>query len=193
MAEYWHITWSTHNSRISHRMMDYHVKSGMTLWLGEQEEIFITETIAETVRKNGCRIYAYNICKDHVHMLIQCSGDDIANTIRMMKSKSAWRYREYLDIDPRVKFDLWSGKFNRWFIKSEEQFNNTVMYIIRNRQKHGFPENKGLPPVILEMIRGCGNIIHAEEYENEIRYRTEQRVFRTDKGIAIHCRHKALS
>jgi len=114
-----------------------------------------------------CKVYAYNICKDHVHMLIECSRIDIANTIRLLKGKSAQRYKEFLGIDAGKEFHLWAQKYNKWLIQSEDQFRNTVSYIIWNRHKHGLIENKGLQPLVLRMIQGCGNTDHIAGYEYE--------------------------
>jgi len=149
-------------------MIHYRIKSGDAVWLGAKEELLVTEIIAEIVVKKNCRIYAYNICKDHVHIIIECCINNLSNIIRLMKGKSAQNYKESLGIDASVKFNLWSQKFNRWLIESEDQFNKSVKYIISNRQKHGLVQSKGLQPLVLKMIDGCGNIDHVERYKEEI-------------------------
>lgn len=64
----YHITWVTHNSRISNRMARYKIIPGKPLLLDEESEVAVTGIIADIVsqinsRSNGnsfFRIHAYN-------------------------------------------------------------------------------------------------------------------------------------
>ena len=174
---FYHITWVTHNSRLSRRMIEYHITPGEPVLLDELAEEYITKIIAEIVLSGATKkeatapcycIYAYNICRDHVHMIIGCQRENIFDIIRLLKGKSAQRYKEYLGIDARREFHLWAQKYNKWLIKSEEQFRNTISYVIWNRHKHGLTQNKGLQPLVLSMIQSCGNAEYVAEYEHEL-------------------------
>lgn len=68
----WHITTATHNSRYSQRMFDNHVKLGDPVWLGEKEELIVTETIAGIAREGNLNIIEYNVCGDHMHLILVC-------------------------------------------------------------------------------------------------------------------------
>ena len=90
----WHITTATHNSRYSQRMFDNYVKTGKPVWLSEKEEIIVTQTIAEIAEKDDLNIVAYNICGDHVHMLLVCEEASehapmLSNIVQKLKSMSA--------------------------------------------------------------------------------------------------------
>jgi len=54
MAEYWHITWVTHNSRFSERMIYYKVSRCKGIWFDEDAEIIITNIILNIV--NALRV-----------------------------------------------------------------------------------------------------------------------------------------
>ena len=133
-------------------MIDYHVKNEMGIHLDEKAEIKITEIISGIIRENNYTVYAYNICRDHVHMLIECEEDKVSDIIRRLKGKSSQRYKEYLGKKASNPFHLWAQKFNKWLIQSDEQLRLTTEYILHNRSKHNLQENKGLQPLVQQFL-----------------------------------------
>ena len=93
----WHVTTATHNSRYSQRMFDHHVKTGEPVWLDKEDEIIITKTIAEIVKKSkstekgasSVEIVEYNICGDHMHLLIVCEAEELPKIVGKIKSMTA--------------------------------------------------------------------------------------------------------
>ena len=85
----WHITTATHNSRYSQHEFDNFSKSGKPVWLSEREEQIITETIVSIAEKDKLNILAYNICGDHMHILLVCEAEKVPGIIGKMKSMSA--------------------------------------------------------------------------------------------------------
>jgi REP element-mobilizing transposase RayT len=85
----WHITTATHNSRYSQRMFDNYVKRGEPVWLGEKEELIVTETIANIAINDQLNIAAYNVCGDHVHMILVCEDTEVPKIVGKIKSMSA--------------------------------------------------------------------------------------------------------
>jgi len=85
----WHVTTATHNSRYSQRMFDNFVKMGEPVWLSEQEELIVTETISEIVKTDGLNIVAYNICGDHAHIIVVGAEEEIPRIIQKLKAMSA--------------------------------------------------------------------------------------------------------
>jgi REP element-mobilizing transposase RayT len=161
----WHVTCATHNSRYSQRMFDNYVKLGEPVWLSAKEEIIVTETIAEIVAKDGLNVLAYNICGDHMHLLLVCEDEELPRIVQKIKSMSAraaniamGRTREQApsmsesdmewvsdDGDSTgyrgtTQAHLWTQKFGRNPIRSDEQLWNTIAYIRNNRAKHGLPD-----------------------------------------------------
>ena len=150
-AGVYHITWVTHNSRVSQRMIDYNVEKEQGVRLNDKAEIKITEIINNIVCEKNITVYAYNICGDHVHMLIECEENEISNVVRQIKGKSSQLYKAYLGKQAQDSFHLWAQKFNKWLVQSEDQLRSVVLYIVHNREKHGLPENKGLQPLVLSI------------------------------------------
>ena len=149
MAEYWHITWVTHNSRISQRMIDYKAKRNEGIRLDENAEIMITKIISDIVNKYQFKIFAYNICQDHIHMIIESDLHRLSDTVKILKGLSAVNYKDIIGIHRKESYHLWAQKYNKWRIETDVQFRNTMSYIICNRQKHMLSENKGLKPLVL--------------------------------------------
>jgi REP element-mobilizing transposase RayT len=82
MTTYWHITLVTHNSRVSERMIKYNVKKGMGVWFDERAECVMTQIISDIVKTRQYNVYAYNICKDHVHMLLECEKEKLTDAVK---------------------------------------------------------------------------------------------------------------
>ncbi|MCD4680802.1 MAG: N-6 DNA methylase [Bacteroidales bacterium] len=84
----WHITTAIHNSRYSQRMFDNHVKLDEPIWLSENDELLITETIAEIVKEDKLNILEYNICGDHMHILLVCEEEELSTIVGKLKAVS---------------------------------------------------------------------------------------------------------
>ncbi|MBV5312348.1 MAG: Eco57I restriction-modification methylase domain-containing protein, partial [Prolixibacteraceae bacterium] len=193
----WHVTCATHNSRYSQRMFDNYVKLGEPVWLSAKEEMIVTETIAEIVEKDGLNVLAYNICGDHMHLLLVCEDEELPRIVQKIKSMSARATNiamgrtkghapsadstipvsgtsgtmehapssippssislseysigetamEWVNDDGDTGYrgttqaHLWTQKFGRNLIRSDEQLWNTIAYIRNNRAKHGLPDD----------------------------------------------------
>ena len=96
-----HITTATHDSRTSQRMIDYKVRlkrdhgqrpKAQPICLESEDELLITETIAEIVEKDNLNILAYNICGDHMHLLLVCEEEDMPKIVQKIKSVTAKIY-----------------------------------------------------------------------------------------------------
>ena len=143
----YHVTCVTHNSRTSKRRKQFNVKKGDPFILDDELEVFVTRTIADIVKEDALNVLAYNICADHLHMILVCEPDELANIVRKVKGKSAQKLKEHLKVPKEEKFHLWAQKFNRNLIEDDNQMHNTWNYIVHNRKKHELPPNKGLEDV----------------------------------------------
>ena len=106
----YHITFVTHNSRVSERMMEFGVKVGEPVILNDEKEVEITRYIAQIVKEDRLRIVAYNICRDHVHMVLVCAEEQRDNIVRKLKGKSTQLYKQNHNISG--KFSLWAQKYS---------------------------------------------------------------------------------
>ncbi|PKQ47004.1 Eco57I restriction-modification methylase domain-containing protein [Confluentibacter flavum] len=146
-----HITWVTHNSRTSQRMIDHKVKKGDAFWLEDEQEVVVAKTIKEIVEQDGLNVMAFNSCGDHIHLLLVCEEEEIPNIVRKLKGKSSQQLKEHLQIPKEEQFTLWAQKYSTTYIDLEEQLWNTVAYIQNNRLKHQlhtYTDNKGLQPLV---------------------------------------------
>lgn len=162
-----HITTATHDSRTSQRMIDYKVRelrdNGLRpkaegIWLTPEDEILITKTVDEIIKEDVLNVMAYNICGDHIHLLLVCEEEDLTKIVGKIKGKTSRAYHSNKGINPLVQnggeksVSLWTQKFGCKEIKDEKQLWNTVEYIQNNRVKHGLPplllHNKGINPLV---------------------------------------------
>jgi len=94
----WHITTAVHDSRTSERMIEYDVRRlrdhgtrpyPEPMLLSKEEEIIITETVAKIVEEDKLNVLAYNICFDHMHLLLVCEEEEVPKIVGKIKSMTA--------------------------------------------------------------------------------------------------------
>ena len=139
------VTWVTCNSRTSERMERLDIKTNDRVWLNARAEVKITEIIKNIVIKSEYKILAYNICGDHVHMVIVCTEKELPKIVQKLKGKSARFYNQWVSNSFRSSPDkgfkplvsirgatqshLWAQKFNRRILETEEQLFNAIEYV----------------------------------------------------------------
>ena len=87
-----HIVLTTHNSRTSQRMIKYNVQKGEPLNFNLEQEILMTEIISSIIKEKGYYCLEYNICKDHVHLVMVCEAEELTDIVKTIKGKSAYLY-----------------------------------------------------------------------------------------------------
>lgn len=94
----WHITTAVHDSRTSERMIEYEVRRlrdhdtrpyPEPMLLSAEEEIIVTETVSKIVREDKLNLLAYNICFDHMHLLLVCEEEEVPKIVGKIKSMTA--------------------------------------------------------------------------------------------------------
>ncbi|VAW24909.1 putative type IIS restriction/modification enzyme, partial [hydrothermal vent metagenome] len=154
----WHITTAIHNSRYSQRMFDYHITTDNANWLSENDEIVITEIIAGIVKEDKLNVIEYNICGDHMHLLLVCEEEELTKIAGKIKGKSARLYNSNKGINPLVRLDgeksvpLWTQKFGKSKIRNEDYLNNAITYIRNNRIKHELPKSERIEEIKKEFL-----------------------------------------
>jgi len=170
--EAFHITTATHDSRTSQRMVDYKVRElrdngtrpkAEGIWLAPEDEVFITKTVAEIVEEDRLNVMAFNICGDHMHILLVCEDEEVSKIVGKIKAITSKEYNTEKGITTRGHVplskeekktynSLWTQKFGNNPIKDEKQLWNTVEYIQNNREKHALnplPTIEGTSPLVL--------------------------------------------
>ncbi|NCQ12117.1 MAG: N-6 DNA methylase [Bacteroidetes bacterium] len=94
----YHITTALHDSRTSQRMIDYKVRQKRDLGtnpypnytkLTAPEELLITQTVAEIVAEDELNVLVYNICGDHMHLLLVCEAEEQSSIVQKIKAITA--------------------------------------------------------------------------------------------------------
>ena len=97
-------------------------------------------------------VFAYNICNDHIHIILISEEKELSKIIWILKWKSTKLYKDFHKIEDKIH--LWGQKFNRTIIENKIQLFNTINYVKNNRKKHWLEINKKLLK-----INFCKNII----------------------------------
>ena len=177
----WHITTAIHDSRTSQRMIDYKVREKRAMgtmpepqinYLTDKDEMVIAETVFVLVKEQNLNILAFNVCKDHIHIVLVCEEEDVNEIVRKIKGRTAREVNLNNGIQPLVKekgeksIPLWTQKFGCKEIVDENQLVNTINYIKTNRAKHQLPDNsiKGFKPLV-ESIACSYEHAFREEYK----------------------------
>ena len=184
-----HITTATHDSRTSQRMIDYKVRAlrdngtrpkAEPVWLEPQDELLICKTIAEIVEEDKLNVMAFNVCGDHMHLLLVCEEYKVSSIMQKIKAKTSkvvniskgiTTTMEHAPLSKHAPLSntrgekqnaLWTQKYGCKKIESEKQLWNTVEYIRNNREKHHLDSsNKGINPLVKIINEMCCSYDHA--------------------------------
>ncbi len=93
-----HITTSLHDSRTSPRMLEFKVRerrfdgskpNAEVNPLTKEEEELIATTVSEIAKEDDLNIAAFNLCRDHMHILLVCEEGEISSIMQKIKAKTA--------------------------------------------------------------------------------------------------------
>ena len=141
-------------------MIKYKVAKGPPVHLVLHEEIKLTRIIKFIVLKYEIDVLSYNICKDHVHLLLSCTEENVPIFARIIKSisskkfspgKTLWSQKFFGVNCDTFEFITWSGyNYLSW---NTSYFTNTVAYIQNNRNKHRLVDDDVLRDLINSFCR----------------------------------------
>jgi REP element-mobilizing transposase RayT len=150
----YHVVFTTHNSRTSQRMTMYRVEKGPAIILDLDQEIKLTSIFKDIVLKYEIELVSYNICQDHVHLIVFCSEVKLPKIVRLLKSISAKRFegkklwsQKYFGVDC-VTFDFNSTISIEGLDWNSKHLNNAITYVQGNRIKHGLIDSQKLKDII---------------------------------------------
>ena len=153
----YHITTTIHDSRTSKRMEKYKVRErreGSTkphvIYFTPEDDVQMTQIIADVAKEDQLNILAYNICGDHIHLLLVCAIEEIPAIMQKIKGRTSYFHKRgykghYKGLKPLEKVDgknkpLWQQKYSPpKEVTTTEQLLNTLKYIQTNRNKHKLP------------------------------------------------------
>lgn len=179
-----HIVTSINDSRTSKRMIQYHVRERrfngtlpykFVIPITTEEENLIAKTVSEIVKEDNLNISAFNICYDHMHILLVCKHDEIAKIMKKIKGRTARECNKArthsvngisginsagnthsvhgMKVLKDGSTPFWAQKYYCKPITTLQQYDNTVNYIKNNRVKHELAENEFLKKTIESFVR----------------------------------------
>ena len=86
-----------HNSRTSQRMKKLKIYKGQALRLSLEIEIELTKVIGSIISDNQYNCLAYNICKDHVHIILVCTPDELSKQVQRIKAVSSRLIKPFIN------------------------------------------------------------------------------------------------
>ncbi len=100
----------------------------------DHDHQFYQVSLGESVRKNCCRIHAYVLMSNHVHLLV--TGGE-AGCISSMMQNLGRRYVRYFNTRHDRTGTLWEGRFKSSLIDSEQYLLACYRYIEMNPVRSG--------------------------------------------------------
>lgn len=112
-------------------------------FFADEDYRFYLEWVAESAGKTGCRVHAYALMTNHVHLLI--SADSIEAPSALMKALGQ-RYVQYVNRVYRRSGTLWEGRFRSCLIQEEIYLLACQRYIELNPVRAVMVEHPGEYP-----------------------------------------------
>lgn len=174
-----HITTAVHDSRTSERMVKFNARErrfGGTkpdpevFPMTKEEEELIASTVAEIVKEDKLNIAAFNLCWDHMHILLVCEEEEVPKIMQKIKGRTAracnvLRNKGINPLDALRKdgsTPFWTQKYGCKPVTTEEYFWNAYNYIENNKVKHNLPKNPKLEKIILGFVKSYEDCFKTE-------------------------------
>jgi len=146
------LTWVTHNSRISERMVKFGVKIGDPVRLNEKSRKIIASALSEKIKSAGYKVIATNVLSDHVHCVVVCTKDEISDITQNLKGYSSHTHNRLLQLSDSGKgkqTKLWAKGSSKTHLKTDEHLANAISYVKNNHEKH-------------EVSKSCSSLYHSQ-------------------------------
>lgn len=164
------VTFVTHNSRVSERMVTYGSQAGEPFILNAQDRLLMAQKIAEACQRHQIPIVAWNVLPDHVHMVIAAENEEaLDEQVRKIKGASSFAFARERGMEKGQH--IWAQKFNHRLITDENMLREVVEYVMSNHRKHAehwgedlitawgedanatITTNNGLKPIVPSIVR----------------------------------------
>lgn len=109
-------------------------------FVAEEDYRFYLDWLKEYADKTGCRVHAYVLMTNHVHLLISSPAADGAGA--MMKALGQ-RYVQYVNRTYRRSGTLWEGRFRSCLTQEEDYLLACMRYIELNPVRAAMVEHPG--------------------------------------------------
>lgn len=132
----WLVTFVTHGSRPSKRLLDRGIRTlDDRITLSPIEQIAVTADVIQNCHRIPCKLYAINVLPGHVHMVLDGSEEsNLAEQVRRIKGSASTVVRRQRGI--REYGPVWAQKFNRRPLRDQSSVEAAVAYVHQNHLKH---------------------------------------------------------
>ncbi|MDD4352470.1 MAG: transposase [Candidatus Gracilibacteria bacterium] len=158
--EIFHITWVTHNSRVSERMAKYWTKKKTPISLALEEREEICRYLNEKIQEKAYNIVALNVLSNHVHLILASKREEQSDIIRQLKGYSSYKFRQaHMGLKPHVSEEkkaasrsikphvsgkrksskLWASKYGCTTIETTDHLYAAIEYVEKNHLHHHLP------------------------------------------------------
>jgi len=131
----WLVTFVTHNSRVSERMVTYGVKSGDPLILDANDRLLNAQYISDACRSHSIPVIAWNVLPDHVHMVLAAEDElELDEQVRKIKGFSSYSFQRARGLD--TGGHVWAQKYHHLLITDQRMLESVYAYVMDNHIKH---------------------------------------------------------
>lgn len=129
------LTFVTHNSRISERMIRLGILGGTPLILNPSVRATVSSALARAAVEHSIPLLALNVLPDHAHVVASIPSPlDVALVAQILKGRSSFVVRRSEMLSKQSH--LWAQKFHRWPLRSETEVLDAVRYVLYNHLHH---------------------------------------------------------
>lgn len=129
------VTFVTHNSRVSERMVTYGIVGKYPLIFTPDDQIFIAEKLVETWGKYAIKVVACNVLPDHVHLVMAAPNEtELSEQVKKMKGYTSYEFQRNRVLEN--KGPIWAQKYHDRRVRSENSLQDIINYVVYNHLKH---------------------------------------------------------
>jgi putative transposase len=111
------------------------------VFAGDDDFLYYLDTLQEWKTKLGCKVYAYCLMTNHVHLVID-TGDDPENLGLLMK-RVAGRQTRYVNKLEDRSGSLWEGRYKSSPVNANEYLLACCRYVEMNPVRAGMVDDPG--------------------------------------------------
>ena len=111
------------------------------VFASDEDYQYYLDNLCEWKEKLGCKVYAYCLMTNHVHLIVD-PGEDGGNLARLMK-RVAGRQTRYLNRLEKRTGSLWEGRFKSSTISADEYLLTCSRYVELNPVRAGIVVDPG--------------------------------------------------
>lgn len=110
-----------------------------SVFVGDDDYLYYLDTLQEWKVQLGCKVYAYCLMTNHVHLVID-PGDDPEHLGRLMK-RLAGRQTRYVNALERRSGSLWDGRYKSSLVQADAYLQACCRYVELNPVRAGIVDD----------------------------------------------------